>query len=79
MQSLVFGPSADVTRPNKTVYGVPLTGGPLGGSWEDLQRAGVLLSERGQEHVGQVDEQRPDGLLGRVIEPGGRGGGGDRK
>lgn len=36
----------------------------------NLQRARVLLGERGQEDVGKVDEKGADGLLGRVKKPG---------
>lgn len=39
----------------------------------DSQGARVLLGECGQEDVGEVDEQRSDGLLGRVKEPGKHG------
>lgn len=36
----------------------------------DSQRARVLFGQRGQEDVGEVDEQSADGLFGRVKKPG---------
>lgn len=36
----------------------------------NLQRARVLLGQRGQEDVGKVDEKGADGLLGCVKKPG---------
>lgn len=40
-----------------------------GGFVINLQRARVLLGERGQEDVGKVDEKGADGLLGCVKKP----------
>lgn len=45
-------------------------GGGHRGLAMNLQRARVLLGERGQEDVGKVDEKGADGLLGRVKKPG---------